>query len=220
MADEPVVWIEAESSDMARAIMAAQSTFPEFARHAELEHFRIVPAFGLVAIKAFFPDPARLTRGEHMFVTDIFTNGRSVTGTLASDPSDLPGLAAGQEVTFPIANVSDWFLVLGRRGIGGFTTDVLKKHMTAAERAGFESQEPLVWYQHRGEDGASAELAAAPVCTACGMPDLVARAHRTGACELCAGGGVRCDCSGCGAPLFRYPDAPRECHHCLVTSRK
>ena len=67
MSDE-ILRVEAEDPEMARAILAAQVSFPEFARQAELEHFRVVPAFEMVAIKAFFPDPARPGSGEHMFV--------------------------------------------------------------------------------------------------------------------------------------------------------
>jgi hypothetical protein len=47
------------------------------------------------------------------------------------------------------------------------------------------------------------------------MRDLIADSYRDGVCGLCLNRGVRCDCPDCGAPLIRYPDAPRECHHCL-----
>ena len=214
MANEQIVWMSGEDPEMVGAIAAAQATFLEFARQAELERFRIVPAFHAIAMKAFFPDPAQPGCGEHMFVTDISTDGKSVTGTLASDPNNIPGLAAGQQVTFPVANVSDWFLAADEKGIGGFTVDVMKKHMSVEQRAELEQCEPLAWYRRR-TGTARAELESVPVCRECGVRDLIGRPYRGGVCGWCANGFTRCECPECGAPLLRQLNAPRECHRCL-----
>lgn len=218
MPENSIVWTDGEDPDMIRAIENAQITFPEFARQAELENFRIVPGFVQIAVKAFFPDPARPTKGEHMFVTDVHTDGNTITGILASDPNDPRlGVVEGQEVKFPVSRLSDWFLVTDRMGLGGFTIDVLKRQMPLSQLKAYQNQPPLSWYKHRGEADGMAELNAVPVCTKCGVRDLIAESYRGGVCGLCQEGGVRCACPDCGAPLIRYPDAPRECHHCLRT---
>ena len=158
MSDD-ILWIEAEDPEMARAIRAAQGSFPEFARQAELEHFRIVPAFETIAIKAFFPDPARPGYGEHMFVTDISTDGKSISGILASEPGFASDLKEGGEVSFPIPRLSDWFLVSGGKGIGGFTIDVLRDRFPEGSAQGIR-RVPAVraWYRHReGTSGESTE---------------------------------------------------------------
>lgn len=217
MANDQIVWLSGEDPEMGRAVAAAQETFLEFARQAELDRFRMIPAFS-VAMKAFFADPTEPGRGEHMFVTDISTDGESVTGALASDPNNIPDLAAGQQVTFPVANVSDWFLVgPDGKGLGGFTVDVMKKHVPAAQLAELEQCEPLAWYRHRATT-AQAELDSVPVCRECGVRDLVARPYRDGVCGWCVNGFTRCECPECGAPLLRQPNAPRECHRCLNAS--
>src|SRR5262245_56925121 len=100
MADNNIVWLSEADQEMAQAIAAAQDVSYEFARHAELERWRLVPAFDAIAAKAFFPHPNR-PGGEHMFVSNIATNGEMISGNLNNDPNDLPGLAEGQTVSFP-----------------------------------------------------------------------------------------------------------------------
>ncbi len=215
MPDDPILWIDSEDPAMAGAIQAAQESFPEFARQAELEHFRIIPAFAAVAIKAFFPDPARPGSGEHMFVTDISTNGQSITGTLASQPGFASDLQEGQEVTFPVSRLSDWFLVNGDQGIGGFTIDVLRDQFSEEQRQEFDEYPPYAWYRHRQGTTAIEELEAVPACPRCQVRELPSQSPRGEVCGVCANGAVRCDCPRCGAPLIRHSNAPRECHRCM-----
>jgi uncharacterized protein YegJ (DUF2314 family) len=213
---DTIFWISGEDQEMGHAIAAAQATFNEFARNAELDKFRLIPAFSNASIKAFFPHPRIPGRGEHMFVTDISVSGKAVTGTLASAPNDIPGLRADQEVTVPLANVSDWFLVPNdEKGIGGFTVDVMKSQLPADQLAEWEQYPPMAWYRHRTNTDARAELDAVPVCRQCGVRDLLGRPYQKGVCGWCSNNFVRCACPECGAPLFRQPDAPRECHRCL-----
>lgn len=210
-----VIGISAGDREMARAMEAARATFPEFARQAELEHFRIVPAFESVAIKAFFADPARPGHGEHMFVTDVATDGTTVTGTLASEPGFESDLREGQEVTFPVYHVSDWFLVTGGKGIGGFTIDVLRRYFLKDQGKSYDAYPPYSWYRHRQGTTAVDELNAVPVCPKCQVRGLPLGSPQGDVCGICANNGIRCNCPRCGAPLIRYPDAPRECYRCL-----
>jgi len=192
--DEPLHWTSAEDPDMARAILSAQASFTEFARHAELEYSRIVPAFTHVGVKAFFSNPRRPGSGEHMFVEQITTDGRNITGTLASTPQAIPNLREGQRVTFPVSDLSDWFLVIRDQGLGGFTIDVMKRQMRPAELKQYENQPPLAWYRHRTKWDAQSELDRIPVCKKCGQSDLIAASYRDGLCGLCANGTARSNC--------------------------
>jgi uncharacterized protein YegJ (DUF2314 family) len=186
-----------------------------------------VPAFTQIAIKAFFPDPTSPTQGEHMFVSDVSTDGKVITGTLDSEPgSPRLGVKAGQKVTFPISRLSDWFLVEKDKGVGGFTIDVLKRQMTRAQLREYEAEPPLLWYRHRSTLDANTEIESVPVCSRCGNRDLTEAfrlrrpsGYQDGVCGLCLEGAVRCECPGCGAPLIRYPKAPGKCHRCLRGSR-
>ncbi|HTU21737.1 MAG TPA: DUF2314 domain-containing protein [Gemmataceae bacterium] len=227
MTQDTIVWLSGEDPDMARAIKAAQATFSEFARQVELENFRIVPAFTEIAVKAFFPDPNSPTQGEHMFVSDVSTDGVAITGILDSEPAN-PGLGIeeGENVKFLISRLSDWFLVERGKGLGGFTIDVLKRQMTPSQLKEYQAHPPLSWYRDRVTMDAITEIESVPVCRKCEARDLTevirqrsrsrsASGYREGVCGLCLEGAVRCACPTCGAPLIRYPNAPPECHRCL-----
>ena len=208
-------WTAAEDPEMAQAIQAAQATFTEFARHAELEHFRVVPGFTHIGVKAFFSIPKRPGSGEHMFVEQITTDGKTITGILTSTPHAIPNLHEGQRVTFPVSDLSDWFLVQRDKGLGGFTIDVMKRQMDPDELKQYESQPPLAWYRHRVKLNAKSELARIPVCNQCGHRDLIATSYTDGVCGLCANGAIRTKCPTCSAPLIRNANQPRKCAACL-----
>lgn len=214
-ASEALHWTSAEDPEMARAIKAAQASFTEFARHAELEYFRIVPVFTHVGVKAFFANPTRPGSGEHMFVEQILMDGKKITGVLNSAPQDIPNLKEGQRVTFPVSDLSDWFLVLNDKGLGGFTIDVMKRQMRPEQLKQYESQPPLAWYRHRTSLDAQSELERIPVCKKCGQRDLIAYSYKNGVCGLCANGAARSECPTCGAPLFRHSGQPPQCAACL-----
>ncbi len=215
MAENDIFWLSGQDSDMQRAIAAAQATFAEFARQIDMEHFRIVPAFDTPLVKAFFPHPDDPTRGEHMFVTEISLDGQTVHGILASEPNDIPGLSDGDDVSFPISRVSDWFLVDGEYGFGGFTIDVMKKQMPPKQWKAFRDQPPLSWYRHRKTSDAISDQARLPVCESCGERDLFGEQQPVNPCGLCRNELKRCSCPSCGAPIIRPPDAPRECYNCI-----
>ena len=212
----PVLWIEAEDPAMGNAIKSAQTSFLEFARLADLEHHRVVPVHDEVAIKAFFPDPAHPGRGEHIFLTDVSTDGKTVTATLNTSPNFKSELEEGDETTFPISNVSDWFLVTHGKGIGGFTIDVMWDQFPEEQRGLYQNSPPIVWYRERllANRTAQMELDAVPVCRKCGHQELHTRSYKGATCGICANGGARVDCNECGAPIIRFKDQPHKCHRC------
>lgn len=209
-------WTAAEDPEMAQAIQAAQATFTDFARHAELEHFRIIPGFTHIGVKAFFANPNRPGSGEHMFVEQIATDGKTITGILTSTPHAIPSLREGQRVKFPVSDLSDWFLVHhDDRGLGGFTIDVMKRQMDPGDLKQYESQPPLMWYRHRGKLDAESELVRIPICQECGQRELIATSYKDGVCGLCANGATRTNCPSCDAPLIRNANQPQKCAACL-----
>lgn len=203
-------WLAGEDPEMARAIEAAQASFTEFARQAELENFRPEPAFDEIAIKAFFPNPQQPEDGEHLYATFVATDGQTIEAILDADPYFVPGLAEGQRVRFPLSQLSDWLLVINGRGLGGFTLDVEMRRLTEAHFG----HPPYCWYRSRSLD-AQAELHKVPVCTACGRQDLIEELYRDGLCGPCLEEFVRCQCNDCGAPLLRQVGRPHRCAPCL-----
>lgn len=209
-----------EDGSWMQPIMHAQASFLEFARIAELERFRVVPTFEVVAIKAFFEaTPGNPMFGEHIFLTDIATNGTTITATLNSSAMHRPDLQEGQEVTFPIEHLSDWFLVRLGKGYGGFTIPLLWAELPEEEQASVGAAAPFAWFADRS-DTAEEQLTAIPPCTQCKRRNLMMEPERTGGvCGICQEGGRRCPCPQCGAPLIRYDKLPALCSRCLKNGK-
>ncbi len=208
------------SPEMARATEAARASFPEFARHAELEYCRPAPIYQQVAVLTFAPTSEPGLAGQALFVTNLRTDGVFITGQVASLLDPGAGLAWGQEVTFPVAGLADWFLVRpDGTALGGFTIDVLKRALSPGQLREYGDLPPLVWYRLRAGADACSELASVPPCRACGLRDLSTRSYRGDVCGLCANGARRTKCPRCGAPLSRHPADPQECYHCLTAAQ-
>jgi uncharacterized protein YegJ (DUF2314 family) len=223
MAENDILWAAGDDPEMLKAYSSAQRTFLEFARQAEMERFRVVPAFENVSVKAFFPvnkndsDGMQASRGEHMYVQDVQTDGKTVYGILNGDPSEIRWLKDGDRVSFPISRLSDWMLVPFEKGtaMGGFTVDVLKSRMSPDELKEYEKYPPLKWYKHRVGTTAQDDLKQLPVCPTCNKRNLVGKPNQEGVCGLCANGLERCECTSCGAPIIRPPQQSRVCQRCL-----
>ncbi len=220
MGEDGIFWISGENEMMSRAIRAAQATFPEFARQVDLERFRVIPAFESIAVKAFFPHPAEPTRGEHMFVAEISTDGQIISGVLNNDPHDIPGLRDGDRVSFPLSRLSDWILASGNRGFGGFTLDVMIRNFSPEQLRVYGSQPPICWFLHRRGTDAITQWENVPLCGLCGEKDWFSEQYRNGVCGLCQNDLKRKECTSCAAPILRSPGAPMQCHNCLVSAQK
>jgi uncharacterized protein YegJ (DUF2314 family) len=201
-------------------VQHAQASFLEFARIAELERFRILQTFENISIKAFFEaTPGIPMVGEHIYLTDVLTNGKTITAKLNASAFRRADLKEGDEVAFPIDKLSDWFLVRAGKGIGGFTIRNVWAQLSEEERVQAEESPPFSWYAHRSST-AEEELLALPQCVKCKQRNLMLETSFTeGICGICQQGGRRCDCPKCGAPLIRYPKQPQLCSRCIASKR-
>lgn len=200
--------------DLTSEIMCAQASFRDFARVADYERFRIVPTYQEIGIKAFFHAPDTPMIGEHIFLTDIYMDRAMVTGTLNADSTRLPDLKEGQEVTVPIAKISDWFLVRDGKGIGGFTIPHVWSTLSREQQQEFRDSPPFEWFAHRGTYSAAEQLIAIPICSQCNKRNLDYPSDDEAVCAICRTDGQRCDCPQCGAPLIRNDKLPILCARC------
>jgi len=149
MTTDPIYTLSGRDPDMAAAIKNAQISFPEFVKELDLESRRIIPALDAAIVKAFFFNPATPEQGEHMFVDHIRVDGDQVRGVLSSSPSTIAGLSEGQEVSFPVSRISDWFIVIDGKGRGGHTLDILAKRMPKASLIEASNYPPFSWFTWR-----------------------------------------------------------------------
>lgn len=200
--------------DITYEAFCVQASFFEFARVAEYERFRILPTYDAIGIKAFLSNSDEPMVGEHIFLTNIFTDKDTITGTLDSDSRLCDDFKEGEEITFPMERVSDWFLVRAGRGIGGFTLPYVWDELTESEQEQFRDEQPFVWFKHRGTASAMEELVALRKCSKCNKRDLFHPEGTGDLCGICASGSWRCNCPKCGAPLIRNKELPKVCARC------
>ncbi|PHR95214.1 MAG: hypothetical protein COA78_30625 [Blastopirellula sp.] len=193
------------------------ATFLEFARMAELERFRILPVYEAISIKAFFEiQPGNPMFGEHIYLSDISTDGETITATLNATAKLRDDLKEGQEVTFPIEHLSDWFLVREGKGLGGFNIDNVLAEISEEDIQLASDAPPFSWYAHRNGKSAEEELIELPVCSSCDQRSLLVDPYSDGdVCWICQNGGRRCNCPKCNAPLIRYGKLPELCARCV-----
>jgi uncharacterized protein YegJ (DUF2314 family) len=201
--------------DLTDQIMCAQASFLEFARAVEYQRHLILPIYESIGIKAWFESSGKPPMvGEHLFLTNIFTDGTTILGTLNADSYRRQDLKEGNEVSFPIEKLSDWFLVLNGKGLGGFTIPFVWSQLSPEAQRQVQAEPPFVWFSHRGEKTAMEELLALPKCIQCQKRNI-AYPDSEQPCSICRRGSRRVECPGCGAPLIRNEKLPDFCSRCL-----
>lgn len=136
-----VMWAEENDREIFKASTLARKTFRFFWREVAWERRRIVPAYDLVVLKFAFIGPAKGggQAVEFMWVDEVGFDGRFVEGRLINAPLQLKGLRKGARVSLEFDQLADWMLARDGRPEGGFTVRVLRKHLTAKERAAHDS---------------------------------------------------------------------------------
>jgi uncharacterized protein len=135
-----VFMFDGEDPDMLEAYQRARAHFRFFWREMIWERHRIVPALDMACVKAGFSDgpPSESEPGkpkvEHMWISDVDFDGRSVFGTLLNEPNWLKSVHQGDKIDLPARQMCDWMYAIGGKVYGGFTVNLMRSKMPAAER--------------------------------------------------------------------------------------
>ena len=135
--------VQSDDAEMLAAMQTARDRFPEFWREVSADYKRVIPALGGSMVKAYFYDADAPQSGEHMWVSEVEYDGKIITGVLADMPRQLRSVQSGQQVSFPLERLSDWFYVDGGKAIGAFTVRLLRTRMTAEQRQAHDSHYPF-----------------------------------------------------------------------------
>jgi uncharacterized protein YegJ (DUF2314 family) len=139
-----IIPVQSDDTEMNAAMQTARDRFPEFWREVSADYKRVIPALGGSMVKAYFDDPGGAPQGgEHMWARDVDYDGKAITGTLADTPRHLHSVRSGEQVSFPLERLSDWFYVDGGKAIGAFTVRVLRSRMSEQERREHDSHYPF-----------------------------------------------------------------------------
>ncbi len=137
----PATFHRNAAPQMLRASQNARATFKHFWKEVALDFSRPVPALSLAAVKVAFSDNFADSDApvEHMWVEKIDFDGVAMTGVLMNAPNELMSVAAGDTVTFPIAQLGDWIGVIKEKVYGGYTVQLTRAGMDTAERARYDA---------------------------------------------------------------------------------
>jgi uncharacterized protein len=126
---------EGSDPEMLAASQKARETFRYFWSQVALDFNRIVPAINIACLKVpFSEDVNGEIKVEQMWVEQIYFDGIAVTGILVNSPHWLTSVKGGDEVTFPISQISDWLCVMDGQVYGAYTIQVLRSGMDKEER--------------------------------------------------------------------------------------
>jgi uncharacterized protein YegJ (DUF2314 family) len=137
MSEIKTVWAAEPDQDMHAAAEEARKTFKYFWRELSWEARRIIPGLNLAAVKVAFAtdDKSEGTPSvEHMWIGDVQFDGETVSGSLLNTPRWTSGIKEGDLVRVPLAEIGDWMYALMNDVYGGFSVDVMRRNMSAAER--------------------------------------------------------------------------------------
>lgn len=138
--DNLVTFHSSDAPEMVTASEQARNTFRCFWNELSLDFNRIIPAIELAYLKVPFSESVSgEMQVEHMWVDEVNFNGVSVSGVLVNAPNWLTSVQQGDEVMFPVTQISDWLCVLGGQVYGAYTIQVLRSHMDEEERANHDS---------------------------------------------------------------------------------
>jgi len=132
-----VVEMRADDPGLNAAKARAVETLPEFLRRLALpgtDH-------STVAIKA----PLKVPGGtEHVWITNVRSEGSEFVGTVDNSPTRAAGVVAGTPVRVRHSEISDWKVVERGRLVGGFTIRYFLSLMPERQRAALAANLPFV----------------------------------------------------------------------------
>ena len=136
-----VFYTPGEDPMMIEAGKRARQSFRFFWRELSWEQKRIIPGLSMAGIKATFQDPPEMRAQnpnglecEHMWLLEVDFDGKHIEGTLINQPDSLLSVKEGDRVRLAPQQLCDWLYVIGEDVYGGFTIDVMRSQMGAAER--------------------------------------------------------------------------------------
>lgn len=138
MTDDNVRLFKGDDPNMLQAYDAARRSFKYLWRELSWERRRIVPALDMACVKAPFFDPSpddSRPEAEHMWLDEIEFDGLVVSGVLLNQPNWVTSVSEGDQVSVPLSEISDWMYACLGKVCGGYTINVLRSKMDAAERA-------------------------------------------------------------------------------------
>ena len=133
--DDPVVQVGDGDSEMNFAISAARASLTNF-----LAAFR-----NPQTNQQYFLVKSKFIAGggfEHIWVADLTYDGREFHGVIANEPERSSGLHFKQAVEVQMGQISDWMFVQDGKLVGGYTSRVLRKRMTAQQRRELDANLP------------------------------------------------------------------------------
>jgi uncharacterized protein YegJ (DUF2314 family) len=139
LAKSKVFMFDGADPEMQGAYEKARATFKYFWRELAWEARRIVPALDVACVKAPFSDgPYKPNendpQAEHMWISDVDFDGKTVAGTLLNSPNWLTSVSAGDEVRIPLDGITDWMYVITGEVYGAFTVNLMRARMDKRER--------------------------------------------------------------------------------------
>ena len=152
MSEQSIYTVDGEAEAMRVATENARKSFKFLWRELSWEYRRIVPGLDLAAVKVGFANDSP-GEGEppveHMWVSDIQFDGTVISGVLLNEPHWVRGLGAGDAVSTPLAEITDWMCAVDGKVYGGYTIDVMRAGMSKAER----QQHDQAWGLDFGKPG-------------------------------------------------------------------
>lgn len=128
-----------DDAEMQHAFERARETFRYCWRELSWEQRRIIPGLDVAAVKVGFADPdtdAAVDEvvSEQMWLNELEFDGQEITGTLLNEPQWLKSVEAGDRRSVRPGEISDWMYAVRRHVYGGYTIQLLRSRMGAAER--------------------------------------------------------------------------------------
>lgn len=132
VAPDPTVLFETDDPEMTKAIAAAQETLPLFLLNT-VDDDGYGPNGGYLKVQ--FPVGTQPISNENIWVGPFLAlNGADFVGLLANQPEAMPGLNAGDQVSFTYDMIVDWNLDAGGgQYYGDYTTRVVISRLSPEE---------------------------------------------------------------------------------------